>query len=731
MKFLNFYYLLKPVIPGSIRQMLRRRLVSRLRSKSQGIWPILPGSEKAPAGWPGWPEGKKFAFVLSHDVEGEFGLAKCRKLMELEKRLGFRSSFNFIPEGGYRLGREMREELTREGFEVGVHDFRHDGKLYASQLKFTQQAGCINEYLKDWGAVGFRSGFMFHNLQWLQGLDIQYDASTFDTDPFEPQPDGAHTIFPFWVQGLTDRGYVEMPYTLAQDSTLYLFLQEKTNDIWVRKLAWLASHGGMALLNVHPDYIQFPGEEPRRNTFPAELYESFLRHVAGQYKNQYWHVLPKELAAWYKATMVAPKLAAASQAAVTPGAMAEAPAPAQPRKLRGRAAVVIYSYFETDSRPLRETAALVEAGLEVDVISLRRKGDPARIKINGANVYRISLQRRRRGFSTYTLQYAWFTLAAMTILAWRSLRKRYDLVHVHNMPDVLVFSALGPKLRGAKVILDLHDPMPELFKSKFDAGDKHLLWGVLRWMERCSMAFADLCLTPNLAFQRVFASRSCPGEKIKIVMNSPDTDVFNPKKIDSGPGAAHRNGEFVLMYHGLLVERHGLDLVIEAMVHLRSHIPGLRLDLYGEMTDYMEAVAKLVEKKGLQDLVHYHGFKPVQEIPKVIAGIDLGLVPNRLNEFTQINLPTRIFEYLCMDKPVIAPRTEGIKDYFKENEILFFQPGDAADLGSKILWAYQHPEEVQNILSKGRAIYEKNSWATEGGRFIGLVDDLLAGPAAK
>ena len=211
----EFYYLIKPIVPSYIRLEVRRWLVSRLRPRSREVWPILPGSEKPPPGWKGWPEGKKFAFVLTHDVEGENGLAKCRKLVELEKKYGFRSSFNFIPEGSYSVGRELREELEREGFEVGVHDLRHDGKLYSSQWKFAQQAARINEYLKDWGAAGFRSGFMFHNLQWLHGLEIQYDSSTFDTDPFEPQPDGVSTIFPFWVQGMGIRGYVELPYTLT------------------------------------------------------------------------------------------------------------------------------------------------------------------------------------------------------------------------------------------------------------------------------------------------------------------------------------------------------------------------------------------------------------------------------------------------------------------------------------------------------------------------------------
>ncbi|HEX4644654.1 MAG TPA: hypothetical protein VH598_03525, partial [Verrucomicrobiae bacterium] len=191
----RFYYRLKPYIPWRLRMALRGVVARRKRKAFQDIWPINEAAGKPPAGWPGWPEGKKFAFVLTHDVEGADGVAKCQQLMQLEQELGFRSSFNFIPEGDYRVTPELRQELGRNGFEVGVHDLRHDGKLYWTRQDFSENARRINRYLKEWGASGFRSGFMLHNLDWLHELNVQYDASTFDTDPFEPQPDAAHTIF--------------------------------------------------------------------------------------------------------------------------------------------------------------------------------------------------------------------------------------------------------------------------------------------------------------------------------------------------------------------------------------------------------------------------------------------------------------------------------------------------------------------------------------------------------
>ena len=291
----NLYYLLKPIIPWNIRISLRRVLANRLRRRCSGSWPIYEPASRAPEGWPGWPGGKKFAFVVTHDVEGVRGLERCRKLAEMDKTLGFRCSFNFVPEGEYRLPESFRTLLEQEGFEVGVHDLHHEGSLYRSGKSFKDQAQKINQYLKAWGAVGFRSGFMFHNLQWIQDLNILYDASTFDTDPFEPQPDGVHTIFPFWVQGNGSKGYVELPYTLPQDSTLFLLFKETTIDVWTKKLDWVAAHGGMAMLNVHPDYMNFDGK-PRLAEYSAELYKSFLKYVASRYGETCWFALPRDVA---------------------------------------------------------------------------------------------------------------------------------------------------------------------------------------------------------------------------------------------------------------------------------------------------------------------------------------------------------------------------------------------------------------------------------------------------
>ena len=220
--------------------------------------------------------------------------------MELEEKVGFFSSFNFVPER-YDVSKDLRNDLVDRGFEVGVHGLKHDGKLFNSINIFQKRAVKINQYLKEYNAVGFRSPAMHHNFDWLLELNLKYDASSFDTDPFEPQSDGVGTIFPFWVQGTSNQcAYVELPYTLVQDFTLFIVMKEKTIDIWKKKLDWIVQKEGMALLNIHPDYMNFNKHKNGSEEYRAELYIEFLEYIKNRYKNQYWHVLPKQMARFWQ-----------------------------------------------------------------------------------------------------------------------------------------------------------------------------------------------------------------------------------------------------------------------------------------------------------------------------------------------------------------------------------------------------------------------------------------------
>lgn len=274
-------------------------IVSRKRVKYRHIWPIDPRSYSPPPGWSGWPEQKHFALVLQHDVEFQKGRDKCHNIMELEERLGFRSSFNFVPKR-YEVSQSLREEILNRRFEIALHGLKHDGRLFLSKCIFKTRAVEINRYLKKWSSTGFSSPSMHHKLEWMHYLNISHATTTFDSDPFEPQPDGMQTIFPFQVSNPSGKdGYVELPYTLPQDHTLFIIMKEKNIDIWKQKLDWIVQKGGMALLNTHPDYMNSNEGKDGLEEYPAAYYEEFLRYIKTKYQGLYWHALPKEIAGFW------------------------------------------------------------------------------------------------------------------------------------------------------------------------------------------------------------------------------------------------------------------------------------------------------------------------------------------------------------------------------------------------------------------------------------------------
>lgn len=296
---LDLYYCLKPLIPRGLQLAMRRQYARAKLLSCAGKWPIDSACGGAPPGWGGWPDGKKFALVLTHDVDTPAGYAKCRSLAKLETDMGFRSSFNFVAEA-YRVEPELRQYLGESGFEVGLHGIRHDGKLYKSRKEFERNARLINIYLKEWECAGFRSPSMHCVLDWIHELDIEYDCSTFDTDPFEPRPFGTGRIFPSLVSKTGEcRAFVELPYTLPQDFTLFVLMRHRDISVWKEKLDWVARRGAMALVNVHPDYICFNGGKCGREEYPARFYREFLDYVDSSYYGRYWHALPRDVARYW------------------------------------------------------------------------------------------------------------------------------------------------------------------------------------------------------------------------------------------------------------------------------------------------------------------------------------------------------------------------------------------------------------------------------------------------
>lgn len=395
--------------------------------------------------------------------------------------------------------------------------------------------------------------------------------------------------------------------------------------------------------------------------------------------------------------------------------------------LRGkRVGIVVLSSYPFDPRPRRTADALMRCGMSVDYICVTDGKAPWHEKTNGINVIRVPINHQRGGSLGYAYQYSAFILASAVILAARSWLGRYHLIYINNMPDILVASALLPKMFGAKVILDLHDPMPELMMTIFRKNADSRSVQLLKWLEKWSMARADQILTPNIAFKRIFTARSCPEEKVAVIMNSPDESIF-PFRPASIPALNSRsNKPVVVMYHGTLVERNGLEVAVEAFACLRNKLPTAQLHIYGKPTPFLERVMQSVREHGLQQRVLHLGGKSLEQIAGAIDACDVGVVPNPRNVFTDINMPTRIFEYLARGKPVIAPRTTGIQDYFDEGSLLFFEPGNPSELAQKIEFVASHPRETLAITERGQQVYKAHAWKQERETLVRLVEKLLA-----
>jgi glycosyltransferase involved in cell wall biosynthesis len=673
----------------------------------------MPGSELPPEGWPGWPEGKQFALVLTHDVEGNLGLGKCARLIELEKSLGFRSSFNLIPEGEYRVSDALRADFHARGCEVGVHDLYHDGKLFLREHEFSVNAVRINEYVRDWGAAGFRSGFMLHNLDWLHQLNVQYDASTFDTDPFEPQPQGRNTIFPFWVKRRADpqpstlnqsgtplgSGYAELPYTLPQDSTLFLLLEERHPDIWFQKLDWIARHGGMALVNVHPDYMRFEGEANSPHTYPADFYRQFLEYALRKYKDSFWQPLPRDLAAFVARHNFPPRR--------------------EPRRI----CMVTHSYFLSDARVSRYAEALAQRGDHVDVLALRRSPDsPAKETIGNIDLFRLQPRygKTEKSRLSHLLPVVRFLATSSFWLLREHRRRPYDLLHIHNVPDFLVFAAWYPKLTGARVILDIHDIVPEFYASKFGVHQHSAAIYLLKAIERVSAAFANHVIISNHLWRDTYTSRNRLNGKCSVFINNVDSRIFCPR------ARTRHDGKIIILFPGGLQWHQGLDIAIRAFRKIRTQLPNAEFHIYGD-GNMKDNLLKLTSELELTDAVRFFNPLPVRQIAEIMADADLGVVPKRADSFGNEAYSTKIMEFMSLGIPTVVSSTRIDRFYFDDSVVRFFESGNVDALSDAMLEIIRDRQLCRRMAAKGLDYVARNNWDSRRLAYLDLVDMLISG----
>jgi peptidoglycan/xylan/chitin deacetylase (PgdA/CDA1 family) len=295
---LSAYYAVKPLMPRGLQLALRRAYAHKQARVEFPRWPIEPVLVEAReaqlreqlAGADSvafvsyWPEGRRFAAVLTHDVEGPAGVRNVRRILEIERRHGFVSSWNFVAEW-YPIEDGLFDHIRAVGGEIGLHAIKHDCKLFESRASFEADLPKIHRYMREWDAVGFRSPATHRNADWMPELGCLYDSSFPDTDPFEPQPGGCCSILPYFLEDL-----VELPITLVQDHTLWEILRADSIEHWTRKSDWIIEHRGLINLITHPDYLDTPAR--------LRMYEEFLEYLAAQEGG--WYALPRDVAQWWR-----------------------------------------------------------------------------------------------------------------------------------------------------------------------------------------------------------------------------------------------------------------------------------------------------------------------------------------------------------------------------------------------------------------------------------------------
>lgn len=393
-----------------------------------------------------------------------------------------------------------------------------------------------------------------------------------------------------------------------------------------------------------------------------------------------------------------------------------------------RHCMVVHAYYPVrEPRVEREVNALIKHGYTVDVICLRQNGEPASETRDGVRIIRLPVKRHRgSGAGVQLLEYLAFFIAAFARLALLHRRQRYDVVQVHNLPDFLVFAALVPKLAGARVILDIHDVMPEFYASRFKSGMSSWPVRAVRWQEWLACHFADHVITVTELWRATLIERGMRADKVSVVMNVADDRIFQAGA--AAEALPERSCDhFNVLYHGTITERYGIDLAIRAIDIVRRSIPEVRLTIHG-VGEYGEALVQLTAELGLQEYVHFSTeFIPTPEMPQFIRQADVGVVPYRRDVFTDGILPTKLMEYAALGVPAIAARTSAIAAYFDDTMVQFFQPGDVEDLARCITLLYHDRQRLSSFVQHADQFNQRYNWSTVSAGYVSLVQQFNGG----
>lgn len=392
-----------------------------------------------------------------------------------------------------------------------------------------------------------------------------------------------------------------------------------------------------------------------------------------------------------------------------------------------RVGTITFDWYPYEVRALRTAEAGVDAGYEVDVICLRQPGMKSYEVHNGVHIYRMPMSRGvGDSLIKSVLQWCWFLLLAEAKVTWLHLKRRYNVIHVHNMPDFLVFAALLPKLLGAKVILDVQDVTPELMAAKAKGHPHRLVRRLSIWQERFSTAFADHVVTTGRPFEELLLQRGVPGEKITNILNSADPSLFPPARRCPPPydlSNDKKEQPFIIMYHGTLAERNGLDTAIRALALARLVVPQLRLDIQGN-GDHLPALKQLVTDLGLDESVVFKSSSLPDKLVDFVVHGDVGIIPYRYDGFAELVLPTKAYEFAWMHRPMIASDTPAIRSMFRPESIVLCDPSSPESFADAIIDLYQHPEKRARMIASAFEDYTSYRWELMAERYQQLLASL-------
>jgi glycosyltransferase involved in cell wall biosynthesis len=385
--------------------------------------------------------------------------------------------------------------------------------------------------------------------------------------------------------------------------------------------------------------------------------------------------------------------------------------------------MIAYTNYETDPRVIRAAEAAVEAGFSVDFIALSRSGRASVEMVRGVRVFRVAQQRyRARSRAGYIWAYLAFFLRCFALSTRMFVTRRYRIVHVNNMPDALVFSVLVPRLLGARVILDIHDPMPETFTSKYTGASRSWAYRALLLIEKLSVAFASRTMTVNEPVRDSMAdTHGYRREAIDVVANFADDRLFKPIEYPA-------IGDVVrFVFHGTILERYGLRTLIEAVAKIRQ-TARVRIRIIGE-GDFSATLKELIAAHGVEDRVEFiNRVFPLHDIPKVLSDCHVGLVPLDVTPISDVALPLKLIEYTCLGLPSITVRSTAINHYLRPDECMFYPPADSNALAALIDGVADGSLCLDDYRRRLPAARERLSWTREKEKYVAILRE-LSGPA--